>query len=140
MAEAHPWLTWHGTDLGGCGVRGWCRSRAPIGAPVNGALFENALLAAVMGFINGVAFSAVLRIAEGRRTFEEMSLWRFAGWGVVVGLVVSLLTGGGFLVFFTLLGAGCAAGSLAVARRADPLLEPGKGVGLLEGESPNPLT
>ena len=55
------------------------------GAPVNGALFENALLAAVMGFINGVAFSAVLRIAEGRRTFEEMSLWRFAGWGVVGG-------------------------------------------------------
>ncbi len=51
------------------------------GAPVNGALFENAFQAAVMGFINGVAFSAVLRIAEGRRTFEEMSLWRFAGWG-----------------------------------------------------------
>ena len=110
------------------------------GAPVNGALFENALQAAVMGFINGVAFSAVLRIAEGRRTFEEMSLWRFAGWGVVGGLVVSLLTGVGFLVFFTLLGAGCAAGSLAVARRADPLLESGKGVGLLEGESPNPST
>ena len=110
------------------------------GAPVNGALFENAFQAAVMGFINVVAFSAVLRIAEGRRTFEEMSLWRFAGWGVVGGLVVSLLTGGGFLVFFTLLGAGCAAGSLAVSRRADPLLEPGKGVGLLEGESPNPLT
>ncbi len=104
-------------------------------------MLENALQVAVLGFINGAAFSAVLRIAEGRRTFGELSLWRFAGLGALGGLVVSLLTGGGFLVAFTVLGAGSAAGSLALARGADdPLLESGEGVGLLEGESPDPST
>jgi hypothetical protein len=94
-----------------------------------------------MGFINGASFAAVLRIVEGRRRFDEMSLWRFAGLGAVGGLVVSLLTGGGFVVAFTVLGAGSAAGSLALARRADdPLLEPGDAVGLLEGETPDPST
>ncbi len=104
------------------------------GAPVNGALFENALQAAVMGFINGVAFSVVLRIAQGRRTFEEMSLWRFAGWGGG-GSLCHCSRVGASSSSLTLLGAGCAAGSLAVARRADPLLATGEGVGLLEGEA-----
>ena len=38
----------------------------------------------------------------------------------------------------TLMAASSAAGSLALARRADPLLESGEGVGLLEGELPDP--
>ncbi len=108
------------------------------GAPINGALLENAFQIAVLGFFNGASFSAVLRLAEGHRTFDEMSLWRFAGWGAVGGLVMSMIAGGTFLVPFMLLGAGCAAGSLALARRADPLLESGEGLGLLEGESPDP--
>ena len=91
------------------------------------------------GSVNGAAFSAVLRLAQGHRTFDEMSLWRFAGLGALGGLVVSLIVGSAaFLVAFTVLGAGSAAGSLAVARMADPSLESGEGLGLLEEETPDP--
>ncbi len=93
---------------------------------------------AVMGFVGGAAFSAVLQIAERHRRFDEMSLPSFAVLGAVGGLFVSMLMGAGFVVF-ALLGAGSAAGSLAVARRADFLLESGEDVGLLEGETPKAL-
>jgi hypothetical protein len=110
------------------------------GVPLNGALLENALQVAVLAFVNGMAFSVVLRVAEGHRRFDELSLWRFAGLGAVGGFVVSLLTGGwGFLGTFIVLGAGSAAGSLALARRANDrdLLEHGADVadiGLTEAE------
>ena len=116
------------------------------GVPLNGALLDNALQIAVLGFVNGAAFSAVLRVAEGRRRFDELSLWRFASLGVVGGFVVSLLAGGwGLLVPFMVLGAGSAAGSLALARRADDkeLLEHGADVadiGLTEEEKRELLT
>ena len=119
------------------------------GETLNAAWFENTLQIAVLGFIGGTAFSGVLGIAEGRRTFEEMSMRRFAGWGAVGGLVVALLMVGGavsapgaasILGFLTLLGAGSAAGSLALARRAGSLLESGEEVGLLEGKTPDPST
>jgi len=47
---------------------------------------------AIPGFIGGVVFSALLWIAEGRRSFDEISLARFATWGVVTGLVLGVLT------------------------------------------------
>ena len=121
-----------------------------FGATISLELFANALLFAVTGFVGGTAFSGFLGILEGRRTFDEMSLSRFAGWGAFGGLVVSglLLSNGGPLtltrvlvvVVATLLGAGSAAGSLALARRADPLLEAGESVDLLEEESSDPST
>jgi O-antigen/teichoic acid export membrane protein len=43
------------------------------------------------GFLAGVGFSVVLRVAEGHRRFEELSLPRLAGWGVVVGLLLGVL-------------------------------------------------
>lgn len=43
------------------------------------------------GFLGGVAFSAVLGIAGRHRRFDELSLPRFAAWGAVGGLVVSLV-------------------------------------------------
>ncbi len=46
---------------------------------------------AIPGFIGGAVFSALLRIAEGRRSFDEVSLARFATWGVVTGLVLGVL-------------------------------------------------
>ena len=114
------------------------------------ALFELATYA-IMGFIGGAIFSTVLGIAEGRRRFDEMSLWRFAGWGAVGGLLLAmpllLLTASttpllwfGTSVVVALLGAGSAAGSLALARRADDreLLEDGADVadiGLTEEET-----
>lgn len=43
------------------------------------------------GFVGGVAFSAVLGIAGRHRRFDELSLPRFAAWGAVGGLLVSLV-------------------------------------------------
>ncbi len=45
---------------------------------------------AIPGFIGGIVFSALLRIAEGRR-LGELSLARFTRWGVLTGLVVGAL-------------------------------------------------
>jgi hypothetical protein len=85
-----------------------------------------------LGFIAGVLFAGVLRLAAGHRRFDEMSLPRFAAWGAAVGFALSaaffLAVSRGdpaFLQYFVLVGpvvvvaaAGCAAGSLALARRA----------------------
>jgi uncharacterized membrane protein YjfL (UPF0719 family) len=42
-------------------------------------------------FFGGLAFSAVLGIAARRRRFDELSLPKFAAWGAVGGLLVSLI-------------------------------------------------
>ena len=110
---------------------------------------------AQIGFIGGVIFSTLLGILEGRRRFDEMSLPVFAGIGGTVGgfiaSVLSLSIGGPFTL--TLVGvlaagalcAGSAAGSLALARRADDgeLLDPGADVadiGLTDEEKRELLT
>ena len=90
------------------------------------------VLFGMVGFVGGAAFSVVLGITEGRRRFDEMSLRRFAFWGAVGGLLVSMPLSWvswssafesaealGVGVVLTLLGAGSAAGSLALARSAD---------------------
>jgi len=83
----------------------------------------------LIGFLAGVTFSGVLGVVEGRRRFDQMSLPRFALWGGVGGVLLSAvfvfatgLEAGAFLglgVLFGLSGAGCAAGSLALARMAE---------------------
>ena len=110
-----------------------------------GQLIANSLGLAVAGFLGGAVFSGVLGVFEGRRTFDELSIPRFAALGATGGLLLFVLlgaVGSGFTIgsmleaiLPALLGAGSAAGSLALARRADPVLEAGEGVGLLEGES-----
>lgn len=98
-----------------------------------------ALLFAPLGFVTGIIFSGILVVIEGRRRFDRMSLSRFAGWGAVSGLLLSgifvvaaALRGeslwGEFLVFgppLAVASAVCAAGSLAVARRAERRELPG---------------
>jgi len=86
------------------------------------------LVFGVLGFIAGVTFSGLLVLTEGRRRFDEMSLPRFAGWGAIGGLVLAALFAKGASLgwgdvlaiapTFALASAVCAAGSLAVARRA----------------------
>jgi hypothetical protein len=107
------------------------------------------LLFGLLGFLAGATFSGVLVIVEGRRRFGQMSLPRFAGWGALGGLLLSgifaLATGlgGEFLVLgpvFALAGAGSAAGTLALAGRAEEreLLDASADVaevGLTEGEA-----
>lgn len=87
------------------------------------------LVFGVFGFFAGVTFSGVLVLTEGRRSFEEMSLPRFAGWGAAGGLLLSgvwasaasLGWGNALAVAptFAIASAVCASGSLALARRAE---------------------
>lgn len=62
-------------------------------------------LMAIPGFISGVVFSALLWITEGRRSFDEVPLARFAIWGVVTGLVLGVLALTGVLSYPRLLSA-----------------------------------
>ena len=109
--------------------------------PVGTGLVEvvaNSILLAVSGFIGGAAFSVVLGIVEGRRRFDELSLARFAAWGALGGALLWIPSGEGVqtVVILSLMGAGSAAGSLALARRAEDkeLLEAGEeALGLTEG-------
>jgi len=80
-----------------------------------------------LGFIAGVAFSAILGVVGRRRRFDEMSLPAFAGWGALGG---ALLAGGvnlaagpsgsflGLAGLFAAAGAVSATGTLALARRS----------------------
>lgn len=47
---------------------------------------------AIPGFIGGVVFSIALALAERGRSFDEISLARFAVWGVLTGLFLGFLT------------------------------------------------
>lgn len=98
------------------------------------------LLFAPLGFASGIIFSGILVGIEGRRGFDRTSLSRFAGWGAASGLLLSALPvvgaalggrsmWGEFLVFgppLAIASAVCAAGSLAVARRAERRALPGR--------------
>lgn len=89
----------------------------------------------LLGFLAGVTFSGILGFVDGRRRFDQMSIPRFALWGGVGGLLLSialvLVAGAGafpvLALVFALAGAGCAAGSLALARMAEdrPRLDAG---------------
>jgi hypothetical protein len=43
------------------------------------------------GFFGGVAFSVVLRVAAGKRRFDELSLPRFGALGAVAGAMLGLI-------------------------------------------------
>jgi hypothetical protein len=104
---------------------------------------------AVPGFFGGLFFSAVLGIAARRRRLDELSLPRFAAWGAVAGLLLSLFPAalvavglasvrpGLDLWLFTaaisgplaLLSAVSASGSLMLARRAEHRELPARSAG-----------
>jgi hypothetical protein len=96
------------------------------------------LVFGVLGFIAGIIFFALLVLIERRRTFDQLSLPRFAAWGAAGGLLLSAiftrvasLGAGDVLVLaptFVAACAACASGSLALARRAERLeLPDGRG-------------
>ena len=123
-------LTWAVAWSGVGGIYGLAMAFVfDVGDPVKLAATV-ALYFAAYGFVGGSAFSVVLGIAESRRRFDQMSLPRFAAWGAAGGLLLSafLMVTDGTLVWLadattigvmTMIGAGSAAGSLALARRAD---------------------
>ncbi len=128
-------LTW-ATGWLGPGLALWLGLIA-VGLPVE--LLEFVVLFPVTGLVGGTAFAGLLSIAERKRELRELSLLRFAGWGAVAGLGVSLslLPVVGGLVHIgvvTALGAGSAAGALAMARRAErDLIAAGEPAGLIQG-------
>lgn len=92
-----------------------------------------AVFLALYGFLSGAAFSTVLALLERRRKLEDLSMRRVTAWGalggmgiLVLNVVLMLLFEDGpmpddavpVLIIMGILGAGCAAGSLALARRA----------------------
>jgi len=119
----------------------WALVWAPVGVLIgmvvdpDGSMDEPwVAVGAYPGFLGGVVFSAVLGIAARRRRLDELSLPRVAAWGAVAGLLVGALPfaigepttalplwllGGIVMGTTTLLSAVSAAGSLALARRAD---------------------
>ena len=135
----------------------WAGGWAPIGGlvgtavgalsgfPLGGAALNYAALFGVLGFTGGTLFSSLVRIADGRRRFDELSLPRFCAWGGFGGLALGTLAvsinlvglGGvtaltvGVIGAIGLLGAGSAAGTLALARHADDreLLATGRAAG-----------
>lgn len=86
------------------------------------------LIFSVFGFLAGVIFAALVVLTQRHRRIEQLSLPRFAGWGAAGGVLLSLIFAravsfgwGEVLVIAPTLGAAsaiCAAGSLALARRA----------------------
>jgi hypothetical protein len=83
------------------------------------------------GFVGGVSFALIMSFAERKRTLDQLSLWRVALWGFFgatalllsftllplgpefsFGSLIAVVVGG-------LLGAGFAAGSVAIARQGD---------------------
>lgn len=123
----------------------WAAGWVPVGAvtglitgvvldlvPLGRIAGNYALMFGVLGFVGGTIFSAVLRVTEGRRSFSQLSLPRFAAWGALGGLtlggiaVTAGLLGSGFTILGAaiggvamLLGAGSAVGTLIIARAAD---------------------
>lgn len=141
----------------------WAVGWAPIGAVLGAALWFvldpplaltrvmtiNATAFGVLGLVGGTIFATVLRLTAGSRRFEELTLPGFAALGAAGGLVLGGLAvfaglwGAGSVppvgiavaVVATFLGAGSAAGSLALARRAEdrPFLD---GAGDVAGALP----
>lgn len=94
------------------------------------------LLFAPFGVVTGLVFFGILVAIAARRRLDRMSLSLFAVWGAVSGLLLAVYVAGlrgealgrEVLVFGPVLGlagAACAAGSLAVARRAERAILPG---------------
>lgn len=135
-------LTWSVAWAGAFGVFGLVRSFA-LGFPMG--IFETLVAGGAIGFVSGGVFAGILSLAEGKRTLSELSLKRVALWGAIGGmtlfaLVAPRLLGAGLpvemllrsfmgpVLFTGLLGAGSAAGSVALARKADdPALGRGNG-------------
>lgn len=91
-------------------------------------ILQIALGNSVSGFLAGSAFAGILSVAERNHSLEELSLKRVAIWGALGASALTLLPLAygvpvGYLLAPILIngtiGAGMAAGSVAMARRAE---------------------
>ncbi len=103
----------------------------------------------ISGFILGSGFAGVIAIMHGRKTFEDLTVWRGALWGALSGLGVSTIFVVASIGTISRLGiplvnllpvvimyngikiavtTGLGAGTVAVAKRAPAELEAGTGL------------
>jgi hypothetical protein len=112
----------------------WAAAWSAVGALPRWVLGINAdapfpLIFGILGFFAGVTFSGLLVLTERRRGFEAVTLQRFAAWGAVGGAAMAAvfaravsMSWGDLITIapvFAVASAVCAAGSLALARRAE---------------------
>ncbi len=100
-------------------------------------MFRMVVASSIWAFPVGVAFSGILAITARNRSFDKLSLPRFAALGAGGGLLLfrvlaanawhawSVSTALANLTIFLLLGSGSATAALVLARRAGPALESG---------------
>ena len=120
---------------------GWGAAGAGLhlfGIGLSRHLGETAFFGAFLGFLAGGSFAVTLAAIEGRRRLDQLSLGRVGLWGALGGVAVAYwfvgpISWSAFSVYpvlfikgmaYTfvppiLLGAGFAAGSVALARRGD---------------------
>jgi len=124
----------------------------PLGRSLGNLVEINGLAFGLLGFVGGSLFSVGLRLTEGRRRFDELTIPRFSAWGGVGGLAVGAFAGVtglwgasgysplalGVACLAAALGAGSAATTLVLAQRGESsgLIEPAdvEGAGLSETE------
>jgi hypothetical protein len=91
-------------------------------------LLRMALNSSVAGFFAGASFAVILSIAERNHSLKDLTLRRVALWGAGGGLLLSFIPLAfgiplsyllGPLVINVGIGAGMAAGSVAMAKRAE---------------------
>ncbi len=80
-----------------------------------------AAILGIAGLISGAGFALALSLLERGRTLRDVSLARVALWGATGGAIVPLLSSvpESQMLWTCPLGAGLAAGSVAIARRAE---------------------
>lgn len=86
----------------------------------NGIIGMLTIAGAVVGIVNGLAFSALLFATERGKTVDNLGLGRFAAWGAIatagtMGMIFTSLTAA---AIGGVVGAVAAVGTLAAARRA----------------------
>lgn len=144
-------LTWAAGWVPIGAMTGWVTATV-LGFPRGVVTANYAVLFGVLGFVGGTIFSTVLSLAEGRRSFNQLSLPRFAAWGGLGGLLLGVfavtagILGAGLTalgvvitVAATLLGAGSAAATLVLANAAQSraLLPAGDAIARVEPTEDN---
>jgi hypothetical protein len=84
-------------------------------------------IGAILGFVSGAGFGALLAVAERGKRIRDLSLGRAALWGALATSVWPLLTPADnrMLLFLCPIGAALAATSIAIAKRAALRAAPG---------------
>jgi hypothetical protein len=134
-------VTW---SLGGLALAGFLLLRNPVlrgSEGISDAFLIPVFLFGTWGALGGAIYAIALAMFERRRTLDQLVMARLAVWGALGGMALPLLVLGAALSAYGhaalgpvnswviplaltgMLGAGCATGTLAIARRGAALPE-----------------